>query len=140
MHFDFSPWAGLVSAAWLVFYIFGRRQFSRVRQGTTELVLEQGRLAGQARPRPTVEGFFAQIQPAWRAMLRQRAWFIPHRTELFPVPAQPEVVARRLNFTPGWVGAYLRLNGVDLPAGSELEAEIQRILALAGSRLRPRRP
>jgi len=136
MRFDFSPWAGTVSAVWLIFYISARRQFSRVRQGTVDLVLEQGRRAGQARPRPTVEALFVQLQPVWEAMLRRRAWFIPHRTELFPVPASPGTVARRLNFTPGWVGAYLRLNGIDLPAGADLEAEIQRILALAGRKVR----
>jgi hypothetical protein len=132
LRFDFSPWAGVVSAVWLAFYILGRRQFARVRRGTAELVLEQGRRAGQMASCPSVEAFYTQLQPEWEAMLGRQAWFLPHRSELFPVPVRPADLRRRLNFTPGWVGAYLRLNGVHLPAGTELEKEIQRILALAG--------
>ena len=56
LRFDFSPWAGVVSAVWLVFYILGRRQFTRVRRGTADLVLEQGRRAAQ---------LFLRA-PAWR--------------------------------------------------------------------------
>ncbi len=138
LRFDFSPWAGVVSALWLAFYILGRRQFARVRRGTAELVLEQGRRAGQLSPCPSVEAFYAQLQPEWEAMLRRRAWFLPHRSELFPVPVRPGDLRRRLNFTPGWVGAYLRLNGVHLPAGTGLETEIQRILALARTPRRTR--
>ncbi len=138
LRFDFSPWAGVVSAVWLVFYILGRRQFTRVRRGTADLVLEQGRRAAQLSPRPSVEALYDQLQPEWEAMVKRRAWFLPHRSELFPVPVRLGGLRRRLNFTPGWVGAYLRLNGVHLTAGTDLEMEIQRILALAGPPRRTR--
>lgn len=130
MNFDISPWIGILSAIWLAFFIAGRWQFNRVKQGTTDLILDEARQARRLHQRPTVENFHEQIQPAWEAMLKKKAWFILHKTELFPVPAWPKIVQKRLNFTPAWLGAYLRVNGFDLPAEVELEAEIQRIVAL----------
>jgi hypothetical protein len=131
MSLDFISWIGISSAVWLLFFVFGRRQLDRVKKGTTDLILDEARQVSRLHPPPGVSAFFTQIQPAWEAMLKQRAWFILHKSELFPVPASPRVVRKRLNFTPAWMGAYLRLNGIELPADAEIEAEIKRILALA---------
>jgi hypothetical protein len=63
-------------------------------------------------------------------MLRKNAWFILHKTELFPIPASPAILKTRLNFTPAWMGAFLRVNGVRLPAAEQLEEEIDHITSL----------
>ena len=136
MQFDVSPWFGILSAIWLSMFVLGRWQFKRVKQVTTDLILSESRQASRLQRGLTVEQLYAQIQPAWEAALKKRAWFILHQSELFPVPAWPAIVQKRLNFTPAWMGAYLRLNGMDLPAGAELKAEIERIAGLAPKRKR----
>lgn len=128
---NISPWIAVFSGVWLLFYILGRWQFSRVIEGTLALVMEQGRKAHRSPSRPTVEEVYAKIQPEWEAMLKKKAWFILHKSELFPVPATPAIVRKRFNFTPVWLGAYLQVNGIELPAGAELKEEINRIAALA---------
>jgi hypothetical protein len=131
MNLDVTPWIGVLSAVWLLFFVFGRWQFNRVKQITTDLIMSECQKASRLHQRPTVEELYAQVQPAWETALKKSAWFILHKSELFPVPAWPVIVQKRLNFTPAWMGAYLSLNGMDLPASAELKAEIERIAALA---------
>lgn len=122
-------------ALWLLMYSLGKWQFKRITQGTTELVLAMGKKAHNRKNKPTVEEFYAQIRPEWEAMLKQKAKYILHKSELFPVPANARFVETRMKFTPAWLGAFLKVNHLDLPASEELEAEIEGVMALA-----PRRP
>jgi len=122
-------------AIWLLMFGLGQWQFKRITKGTTELVLAMGKKAHNRRERPTVEEFYAQIRPEWEAMLKQKAKFILHKTELFPVPANARFVETRMKFTPAWLGAFLKVNHLDLPASEELEAEIEAVMSLA-----PKRP
>lgn len=131
MNFDISPSIGILSALWVALYIAGRWQFSHAKQITTDLVLSEGRRANEIPNPPTVEALYLQIMPQWQSAIKQSIWFIPHKTELFPVPALPRIVQKRLNFTPSWVGAYLTLNGIHLAASPDLKAEIDRIVKLA---------
>jgi hypothetical protein len=131
MSLDFSPWVGILSAVWLVFFVLGRWQFNRIKQSTTNLILGEVRRVSRLSQPPNVEDFYTQIQPIWKAMLKKSAWFILDKSELFPVPAWPLIVQKQMNFTPAWLGAYLRLNGFKLPAEAELELEIERIVRLA---------
>lgn len=130
MGLDLSPWIGILSAIWLLFFVLGRWQLNRVKQCTTDLILNEASQVQRLHQPPNVEDFYTQIQPNWEVMLKKNAWFILHKTELFPVPAWPLIVQKRLNFTPAWMGAYLRLNGIKLPAEPELETEIERIVTL----------
>lgn len=118
-------------AIWLLMYSLGQWQFRRIKEGTTELVLSMGKKAHARKIRPTVEEFYAQIRPEWEKMIHQRAKYILHKTELFPVPANAHFVEKRIKFTPGWLGAFLKVNHLDLPASEELEGEIESIMALA---------
>lgn len=122
-------------ALWLLMYSLGKWQFKRITQGTTELVLSLGKKAHGRKNRPSVEEFYAQIRPEWEEMLKKNAKYILHKSELFPVPATPRFVETRMKFTPAWLGAFLKVNHLDLPAGEELESEIENVMALA-----PRRP
>jgi hypothetical protein len=131
MNLDISPWIAILSAIWLVMFILGRWQFNRVKQYTTDMILEEARRKKSLNQYLTVEDLYQQLQPGWEEMIKKNAWFILHSTELFPVPAWPSIVKNRLKFTPAWMGAFLRLNGVKLPARVELENEIERIVMLA---------
>ena len=130
MSFEISPIIGILSAIWLALFLWARSQTERVKERTTALILEQARLASRQDP-PTVEQFFNNFQPIWEKMLRESASVILHKSELFPIPARPDAVRRRLNLSPAWLGAYLRIHGFHWRAEEGLEAEIQRILALA---------
>ena len=134
MNLDVSPWIGILSATWLFFFILGRWQFNRIKHITTNLILEEGRRASLMQQPPTVDELYIQILPGWKIMLKKSAWFILHKSELFPVLAWPKIVQKRLNFTPAWMGAYLLLNGIELPADAELKGEIKQIVALVPKR------
>jgi hypothetical protein len=131
LNLDLNSWIAVLSGAWLAFYILGRWQFSRVIDGTLTMVMEQGRKAYYSLNHPTVEELYAGLQPEWEAMIKKKALFILHKSELFPVPATPAIVRERFNFTPIWMGAYLLVNGIELPAAAELQEEIYRIAKLA---------
>jgi hypothetical protein len=47
-------------------------------------------------------------------MVKSSAWFIPHRWELWPLPATPDIVQRRLDFTPEWLGEFLWLEEIKM--------------------------
>ena len=136
MNLDTSSWIGIISAIWLLIFILGRWQFNRIKQFTTDLILDKARQARKLHQKPSIEDFYTQIQPEWHMMLKKNAWFILHASELFPVPAHPLIVQKRLKFTPAWMGAYLRLNGIYLTAEAELESEIDRIVSLAPQKKR----
>jgi hypothetical protein len=53
---------------------------------------------------------------------------------LWPVPARPDGLRRRLNLTPAWLGAFLALGGMKLPADYELSRQIDEILRSAHPR------
>jgi hypothetical protein len=131
MNLEVSSWVGILSAVWLLFFVFGRWQFNRVKQSTTDMILNKARRVRRLHQNPSVEDFYTQIQPDWEAMLKKNAWFILHYTELFPVPAWPSIVKKRLKFTPAWTGAYLAVNGIKLPANADLEIEIEHIVMLS---------
>jgi hypothetical protein len=115
-------------------FLFTRAQTERIKKRTLELLLEQAEIEDRQASHPTVEHFYEKFQPIWEEMVGKSAKVILHRSELFPILARPDVVRRRFNFTPAWVGAYLRIHGYHWVASSELEREIQAILALAPSK------
>lgn len=121
----------ILSAAWLIMFITGRSQYERIKKRTIELLLKGADLAKKRNLELSVEQYYDQLQPAWEQMVRDSAHFILHKTELWPVLATPEYVRKRMNFTPAWLGAYLRLHGHKLSAAPELEEQIKAILDLA---------
>jgi hypothetical protein len=133
MDFHVSPIIGILSAIWIIVFLFARSQTERIKQRTQNLLLEQARLATKRGEIQSIEQFYEQFQPIWELMLKKTAVVILHRTELFPVRAHPETVRKRLNFTPAWYGAYLRLHGFKWGAEPQLEEEIQSILKLASN-------
>jgi hypothetical protein len=134
MDFQIGPVFGILSGLWLLMFLFSRSQTEQIKRRTLEIILEQAELVTKQSNHPTVEQFYNHLQPIWEDMLKKSAIVILHKSELFPVPANPKTVRKRLNFTPAWLGAYLRLHGFHLKASDELEKEIRTILALAPSR------
>ncbi len=118
-------------AIWLVLFLAARFQTNRLKRETTELVLSSIKTALHNNHRLTVEEYYDLLYPAWEDLVRTRSLFILHKLELWPIPATPSLVKKRLNFTPAWVGAYLKMNDHILPTTSqELKKEISGILKL----------
>ena len=124
---------------WLVLFVTGQMQFKRVRQRTLDLALAEIGPARKRKPDLTVEGYYDLLLPTWEQMVKKNAWFIPHRTELCPMPATPAYLRSRLNFTPAWLGAFLRLRGIKLNCAPELEEQITAITAMVPKKPLPTR-
>jgi hypothetical protein len=106
------PLAILVT--WMIFFFTGKYQLRRVESRTNDLVLESARQALEKNPQLSSKQMYELLYPQWRHMLQETAWFIPHRTEMWPVRASPELVSERINFTQEWLASHLWANGVKL--------------------------
>ena len=127
-----SPYlTGALLAIWLGFFLYGRRQFEQAREITLELVLSELKQARKLIPELTVESYYDYLLPKWEEAITTRIRLIPHKTEFWPMPAKPEYVRSRLNFTPEWLGAYLKVNKHSLPASEDLQNRIDEIAALS---------
>lgn len=126
-----SPYIyGSLLGIWLLFFLLGKRQFNQARQLTLDLALTEVRAARKANPELTLDEYYADLITKWEALIREKIKFIPHKSEFWPMPARPDYVRQRLNFTPEWLGAYLKINGVKLQATEAQQARIDEIAAL----------
>ena len=124
----------LLSVAWLVMFILGRKQYEDIKKQTLQLLTEGADRAKARNIELSVQEYYDQLQPVWEEMVRRTARFVLHKTELFPVPATPDYVRKRMNFTPAWLGAYLRLHHYKVTAVPELDEQINKILAMANNK------
>ncbi|PWH19305.1 MAG: hypothetical protein DDG59_03480 [Anaerolineae bacterium] len=104
----------VILASWLFMFVTSRYQMSRIRKKTNELIVRRASQLLETHPDITLNQFFEAILPDWMEMIPSVAWYILHKTELFPVPAKPEIVIKRINFSPEYVGRVLVENNIDL--------------------------
>ncbi len=127
-----SPYlTGALLAVWLGFYLYGKSQFKQAREITLMLALSELKQARNSIPDLTVERYYDYLLPKWEAAITARIKLIPHKLEFWPMPAKPEYVRARLNFTPEWLGAYLKINRRPLSASEALQARIDEVAALS---------
>lgn len=112
----------VLAAIWLIVLAAGRYQLRKVKERTVELVLSEIKVELKKNPSLTIEHFYELIYPKWCQMLKSTALFIPHKTELWPMPARPNYVKNRISFLPDVVGLFLANNKI-LLEGVEIEAE-----------------
>jgi hypothetical protein len=108
---------GTFFTALLAFFAAGKWQLKRIDDRTKSMVIEGGRKALGENPQITAKELFEKLHPEWEMMLRETALFIPHRFELWPVPAAPQTVSERINFNSEWLGQYLWENGIKIRGG-----------------------
>ena len=133
MQINFQLLYVLSLLVWLCLFVTGKLQYDRLRKRTMELAVEKAEALLRTDRNLTVERCYELLLPEWEEMLKRTTWFVPHKMELWPVPARPEYVRKRLNLSPFWLGAYLRLHGFSLPAESDLQAEIDQVVARASA-------
>jgi hypothetical protein len=98
--------------AWLVVIGASKLQLKRVKDRTEAFMISSARVVLEAEPRLSVEKLYKRLYPIWSEMVHKTALFIPHRWEIWPVPATPERVARQLGYTPEWLGQHLLANDI----------------------------
>ena len=102
---------GAALLIWTLILLSGKAQLRRIERRTGLLVLEAARRALEEGLRPGVDQLYDRLYPQWCQMVRRSALFILHRWELWPLPATPSIVRRRIDFTPEWLDQYLRMHG-----------------------------
>jgi hypothetical protein len=112
-----------VLGLWMAYFFTAKYQLKRIEERTSAFVLENAQEVLAENPQLTSEQLYKNLYPSWCQMLRKTAWFIPHRFELWPVPATPERVRARINFTPEWLASHLWIHGTQLPGASPPKQE-----------------
>ncbi|MCG2768690.1 MAG: hypothetical protein L6435_09965 [Anaerolineae bacterium] len=103
-----------VLTVWLGVFVAGRLQLRHIERKSVELVLEMGRELIARKPHITARGLYKRIYPRWSEAVREWAWFVPHRLDLWPVPARPETVQQKLPFSAQWIAEVLHQYGIPL--------------------------
>jgi hypothetical protein len=111
---------GSILAVWMGLMLWSQQSLRRVQNRTNALVLEGARKALAANPRLNSAQVYEQLYPEWCLMVRRSAMVVPHRWELWPLPATPSIVRDRIGFTPHWLWGHLVANGIR-PAGAAPE-------------------
>jgi hypothetical protein len=117
----------ILAAIWLLILATGRYQLKKVKENTVELILTEAKRQIKGNKSISMQTFYKKIYPSWCQMLKSTAWFIPHKTELWPMPASPDYVKDRIKFLPDVVGQFLSDNGYKV-AGLVTEQEIIEVL------------
>jgi hypothetical protein len=99
---------------WTVLLVAGKAQLRRIEARTLPLVFDESRQMLAEQPGLTAEELYDRLYPAWCRMVRRTAWFVPHRWEIWPLPASPRIVRDRIGFTPHWVVQRLSEQGIHL--------------------------
>jgi intein-encoded DNA endonuclease-like protein len=121
----------IIFSLWLILFLAGRYQFNKIKQYSMTFVESNAQTALDKNPKLSINEYYGQIYQQWAEHISKKYFFIPHKTELFPILSNPENVAKRINFTPEWVGAYLQLKSFHLERTKEQEKRIDEILAKA---------
>jgi hypothetical protein len=107
----------LVLLLWISIFFAGRYQLQRVEKRTRAFVLENAQQMLDENPQMNSTQLYEKLYPRWCQLLRETAWFVPHRSELWPLPATPKIVHDRINFTPEWLHKYLKTKGINVHKG-----------------------
>lgn len=124
----------IVLGIWLLFLMGGRYQLNRIKKNTVDIVLSEAKKVVSRTPPLNLSSFYHDIYPIWVDMVRKSAYFVPHKSELFPIPARPDAICARINFSADWVGAFLEKNGYEVSATPEQRQKIKAILATGAKR------
>lgn len=105
---------GAFFTVWLVLFAASQWQLNRIKERTNILAIEQAQKQLGDNPSITVKQFYEALRPAWEQMVRASALFIPHRWELWPLPATPGIVEQRIDFSEEWLGEFLWLEEIKM--------------------------
>lgn len=122
---------GAILGLWLVLFLLGREQYKHIKANTQRMALDNIKEALEKNKDLTVSQYYDQINRQWEQMVPKTAKFILHKSELYPVLAKLETVRKQMNFSPEWLGAFLKVNGYTLKATPSQQERIDYILSLS---------
>ena len=103
-----------VLLVWMGLFAAGRWQLWRIRQESVKLVVAVAQELTATKPHLTSQELYERIYARWGERVGQWAWFVPHRLELWPVPATAQAVQQKFPFSPQWVAEVLRQHEIKL--------------------------
>lgn len=113
--FDIKPTVSFITfSIWLILFVLGRAQFNKIKKLTQSVVVEKANVQIKEDKEITLKEFYKQIYPSWCDLVKKSIWFIPHKTELWPMPAKPDYVRDRIGFNQEWTARILLDNGIEL--------------------------
>jgi hypothetical protein len=93
---------------WFGIYWAGRLQLKHIEKKTVELVIISTQKELAKHPNLSVKGLYKRIYPEWEKSLPEwGGWFIPHRSDLWPVPIRVKTVQEKMSFSPEWIAKVL---------------------------------
>ena len=128
----------IIFTIWIILFLWGRSQFNKIKDATSKLILDNIEEVKKKNKNLTINQYYEMLYPKFEAIVKTNARFIPHKTEMFPMPAKPKYVKTRMNFTPEWVGAFLKLNGNPIIANRQQQKTIDYIIELSKIKSRKR--
>lgn len=113
---------------WFLMFVAGKFQQGRIKKNLFKRVREGLAPAREKDPTLSLSAYYEWVFEDWENLVKQNAWFILGPNELYPVAANPERVRTRMNLTPAWLGAYLKLGGVELEMTEDEQAAVDAIV------------
>jgi hypothetical protein len=95
-------------ALWFGLIAFAKFQLRQIETRTRQFVVSESRRALVQNPELTAAQLFALLYPRWSDQVTGWAWCVPHRWDLFPVPARLAAIQAKFQFTPELVQTCLR--------------------------------
>ncbi len=94
-------------------YLAGLFQLKSVEKKTREFVLDLAPELIKSKPHITSSGIYKHVLPRWEKELKNwHPLFIPHRLDIWPVPATAKNVITKMGFSPDWIKELLAENNV----------------------------
>ena len=100
----------LIYGTWMLVWGAGKLQLKRNISFLEENVLNLAKQLSLNGEKVNENTIYQIVHQAWQQKIHRLAWFIPHQSELWPIPARFEIVKRRIGFSPEWVRKYLEKN------------------------------
>jgi hypothetical protein len=114
---------------WFLMFVAGKFQQGRIKKQLLQRIREGVGPAQEKDPDLSLSAYYDWVFEGWEELVKKNAWFVLGPNELYPVSADPDRVRSRMNLTPAWLGAYLKLCGVELALSDEEQAEVDTIVA-----------
>ncbi len=102
----------LVYGSWMLVWAAGKLQLRRNVVFLEQSILSLVRNSLHNGEKVNIETIYAIVEQNWRDKFHQLAWFVPHKSELWPIPARFEEVKSRIGFSTQWVSDYLTKNNL----------------------------
>ena len=102
---------GGVLLVWMGLLAAGKLQVRRIKDRTQSMVLDAANQRRDEGKGVGAKQLHRRLYPDWSEMVRHSALFVPHRLEMWPVPATPENVEHHVDFTPEWIYRFLSARG-----------------------------